>query len=552
MKKIEIQIIDEIGIDTQLKDVLAFKDQIEKADEITLLINSHGGSVFEGIAIYNLLKPYQKKITSRILGIAGSAASVIALAGSRLEMFAGSVLMIHDPWMGTVGDAETHEKSAEILEKIASELVAIYATETGLTEEEVRALMKKESWLTAKDLQEMGIDVEIIDVRGMADIIAASGKKNIGGEQMNEQENAQLSVEKKIDQVLDQKIKTLIDQVVDAKKKVEVQNAYIDSSGYLNEPSVGRISNAGEFVAYAMRKPQEVKALVSRETDATDGLSIPKIYLEEIQQAIVDDQILYSRAFRFGGTLGTLQAPMLNQGGTNGPEGGYLPTYKAEGADLDTVDPKLSELLLTPRRLGFVTNLSNKILNVAPAIQAQIVDLARNVLGRTMEKKFVSGTGTNEPQGIIGASATINVTRDTANDVKEVDLATMASKLLPASRSAFWLASVDTMAKINTIADNSKGKVAYIQGQLYAFGYPVYFTTIQPALGTAGDVLLVDASAYAIHEGLGLEIAFSPEAGFKASSVSLRVEWAHDAKPRIVGPITWATGKTVSAFVRLG
>lgn len=126
------------------------------ADEITVHINSEGGSVFDGIAIYNAIRNHGAKITTRIEGIAASMASVIALAGdTRLIADAGFV-MIHNPWTWTDGEADDLRKAADVLDKIGEQLAAIYANRLGKSAEEVKEIMDAETWWSADEAIENG------------------------------------------------------------------------------------------------------------------------------------------------------------------------------------------------------------------------------------------------------------------------------------------------------------------------------------------------------------------------------------------------------------
>ena len=154
---VDIDLMDEIG----LFGITAadFKDELQQMDaggDIRVSINSPGGSVFDGIAIYSLLKERQDRTKVEVYGLAASIASVIALAGNELVMREGAFFMLHDPWTLTMGDADEHRKSAEILDKIGGQIRNIYAGRTMWTDEELDAAMQEETWLTAAEAVEAG------------------------------------------------------------------------------------------------------------------------------------------------------------------------------------------------------------------------------------------------------------------------------------------------------------------------------------------------------------------------------------------------------------
>lgn len=155
-KKAEILIYDVIGTDwfgegVNAKRIKAALDEIGAVEDITVRINSPGGDVFDGIAIYNLLEQHSAQIHVQVDGYAASAASLIAMAGDLITMGQGSMMMIHNPWTIAVGDANAMRKVGDTLEKIGGQLVDIYAARSGMAADKVKPLMDDETWLTAAD-----------------------------------------------------------------------------------------------------------------------------------------------------------------------------------------------------------------------------------------------------------------------------------------------------------------------------------------------------------------------------------------------------------------
>jgi len=120
-------------------------------------INSPGGSAFEGIAIYNLLKSSGKNVRVIVDGLAASAASVIAMAGNTIEMGTGTMMMIHPAQTIGFGSAADMRETADVLEKATENLAQIYVARTGLRIEEVLAMMgSRETWLTPDEAIKKG------------------------------------------------------------------------------------------------------------------------------------------------------------------------------------------------------------------------------------------------------------------------------------------------------------------------------------------------------------------------------------------------------------
>lgn len=125
--------------------------------DISVRINSPGGSVFDGFAIYNLLKAHDGKVTVYVDGLAASAASVIAMAGDEIVMGDTAMLMIHDPWTMSVGDSAEMRKTADTLDKIKDSIVTAYAGKAAdLDVDQIASMMAEETWLTAGEALSMG------------------------------------------------------------------------------------------------------------------------------------------------------------------------------------------------------------------------------------------------------------------------------------------------------------------------------------------------------------------------------------------------------------
>lgn len=139
-----------------------FRDELAKypnAKQIDIFINSYGGSVFEGTAIYNQIKRHPSHKTVYIDGFACSIASVIAMAGDEIVMPRNALMMIHNMWMGVCGNADELRKAADDLDTINAAGRAAYLERAGekLTEEQLADMMDAETWLTAEQCIEYGL-----------------------------------------------------------------------------------------------------------------------------------------------------------------------------------------------------------------------------------------------------------------------------------------------------------------------------------------------------------------------------------------------------------
>lgn len=153
----EVMIYDEIGnFGVDAKSFINEIKQIPNDTSVLLRINSPGGSVIDGLAIYDAISRMPQKVTARIEGIAASMASVIALAADEVIMSENSLYMIHNVWGGEVGDSDDLRKAADLMDKMGERLINIYVSKTGQTEEQIRSWMDEETWFNSSEAQEAG------------------------------------------------------------------------------------------------------------------------------------------------------------------------------------------------------------------------------------------------------------------------------------------------------------------------------------------------------------------------------------------------------------
>lgn len=144
------------------QDVKDFLDQLENVSKINVHINSGGGSVFGGIAIYNMLKRFDAKITVYVEGLAASIASVIAMAGDKIIIPANAQMMIHKPSSCAWGNADEMRKEADILDGCQKVILNTYMqhAKEGVTEEQINDLINAETWKNGEEWQEY-FDIEV-------------------------------------------------------------------------------------------------------------------------------------------------------------------------------------------------------------------------------------------------------------------------------------------------------------------------------------------------------------------------------------------------------
>lgn len=165
----EIAIFDEIGgwgITAR-----QFAQELSSYRDLTLIklyIHSPGGDVFEGMAIYNLIRNHPARVEVEVLGLAASMASVIAMAGDLIIMPENAMMMIHRPWGIQGGDADSMRRYAELLDKVEDTLVSAYTTKTGLTADAIKTMLAAETWLTGAEAVEQGFADQLAQPLQMA------------------------------------------------------------------------------------------------------------------------------------------------------------------------------------------------------------------------------------------------------------------------------------------------------------------------------------------------------------------------------------------------
>ena len=150
-----ISLMGDIGYDVtvaEVDDALA----AAKGTPVTVNIHSYGGDALAGLAIHQMLKAHDASVTTNVLGVAASAASVIAMAGDKRVVPENGALMVHPAWAMTVGNADAHRQSAEMLDGVTEAYVRTYAAATGLSADQVRPYLQEERWLYGSEAKALG------------------------------------------------------------------------------------------------------------------------------------------------------------------------------------------------------------------------------------------------------------------------------------------------------------------------------------------------------------------------------------------------------------
>lgn len=140
-----------------------FKNELEAGNEpIVVHINSVGGDCVAASQIYTMLMDYPADVHVQIDGLAASAASVVAMAGTRVSMSPTALMMIHNPWTSASGDAGDMQKAIALLDEVKESIINAYQIKTGMTRDELSDLMNAETWMNANRALELGFCDEVL------------------------------------------------------------------------------------------------------------------------------------------------------------------------------------------------------------------------------------------------------------------------------------------------------------------------------------------------------------------------------------------------------
>lgn len=176
-----ISVLDPIGYDpwsgegVTAKRISAALRSIGK-NPVTVYVNSPGGDMFEGLAIYNILREHQGKVTVKVLGLAASSASIIAMAGDEIQIGRAAFLMVHNCWVGAVGNRHDLREVAKTLEPFDAAMAGIYSARTGIDDKAAAKLMDAETWIGGAQ----AVDDGFADLLLAADALGADGEKGRG------------------------------------------------------------------------------------------------------------------------------------------------------------------------------------------------------------------------------------------------------------------------------------------------------------------------------------------------------------------------------------
>lgn len=299
------------------------------------------------------------------------------------------------------------------------------------------------------------------------------------------------------------------------------------------------------------------KAL-AESTGATGGFLVPAEFRARLMALMATQSIIQPRATVQRMNRRTLTIPVLNQEGAVSESaswfGGIRGYWKDEAAQFTETTPAFKDFTLTAHKHTALTYSSEEMLaDSAVALEDYLLGDKgfTGYFAWKMDYVFFRGDGVGKPEGILESNclistggATGNTSRAALNDITYEDLAAMLQRALPTA-NLIWVASQSTMAELLTM-NGPSGNPSYLWGNATSgipntlLGRPIYFTDKLPALGSTGDILLVDPSYYIIGDRQALTIDMSTENRFEFEQATWRASIRLDGKMWLEAPITYA------------
>jgi len=308
------------------------------------------------------------------------------------------------------------------------------------------------------------------------------------------------------------------------------------------------------------------KTAMAEASGVAGGYTVPPDFYDELIELIAEQSIVRQHAFVYPMASATAQFPFLDvttaqAAGISPFFGGLKMSWTAEAQTRTETEPQFKMMELKANELSGYSVSSNILLqDAAFGLETFLMQLFSHAVAWFEDYAFLQGNGVGKPQGMMNAAAAIGIDRATANKVGFADVATMWANLLPASNmSAIWCCSPSVIPQLLQLQDGANRAIfisidqgATKRPQWSLLGAPVYITEKLPALGTTGDLILIDPDLYVIGDRQEIEIAASEHVNFLQNQMTWRVVERVDGQPWMEKPITLQDGSTqVSPFVTL-
>ena len=313
-----------------------------------------------------------------------------------------------------------------------------------------------------------------------------------------------------------------------------------------------------------------MRAASNEGVDSEGGFLVPSVYQNAYIDAVIEQSVILSRVRKV-----PMSSDTLNLSGWDGNDhtsnlfGGFVAGWEAELDTLDGQTPKTRRISLHARKLMILTQASNELIADAIGYETMLGQALIQATSWQLDYEILRGSGAGRPLGCINADSTIEITKEssqTAATIWYTNVVKMLSRLHPACyKNAIWVASptiipqlmsLDSHESAAALGSGLVGDVPYrpfneSNGTFSLFGRPVEFTEKLPTLGTKGDIMLVDPTAYVLGMRQGIVVEKSVHAGFSSDSSFYRSKMRVDGQPLWAAAMTPRNGDSLSWCVVL-
>jgi HK97 family phage major capsid protein len=314
------------------------------------------------------------------------------------------------------------------------------------------------------------------------------------------------------------------------------------------------------------KKLDTLRNALSSMKPSEGGFLIPEVLRAEVLRVALERAVVRSRARVIPMDSLTVPFPKLNStSNVSSIYGGVIGFWTEEGATLTASNPEFGRVELRAQKLTLYTEVPNELLmDSRPSMAAFINDIFPEAVAWFEDVAFFIGGGVGEPLGFLNAPAKVSVTRDASGAAVEwIDIVSMYCRMLPQSLDrAVWVISPDTLPSLLQLTTETGVSVVWLGGGSFGtaaasppmtmLGLPIIISEKARAVGTAGDINLVDFGFYLIGDRQAMSAKQSDDFKFDRDVTAFRVTERLDGRPWLDAPITPQNGgATLSPFVQL-
>ncbi len=582
---------------------------------MNIRVHSPGGSLFDGLMMYNALKAHPAEKTFYIDGIAASIASVICMApGTVIMPDETSWLMIHDPTAQVAGGPQDLRQAADRIDQAKQSLIAAYCEKTGMSSQDISDLMSAETWMTARQAKAWGFCDEIaqpLKIAAHADVDLSRfqnvPKELKGGSKKTMEDNidsnknyrkdmyaerdrvtALLAIGKHFDcrDLADRAIQEGWDEDALRLKVLNTIKSKQAGQGDIHvtvENLAGKrpFNSFGDFLMSVKnagmpggrtdpRLFMNAASGMSEAVPSDGGFLVQQDFVVDLLNRTSETSILAARCTKIpvGANSNGVKIPAINESSrVTGSRWGGVQIYWANESDTVTSKkPKFRLLNLALNKLMGISYATDELLQDASALQAVTMNAFSSEMAHVLDDVILNGSGAGQPLGILKSGALVTVSKETGQIAKTIlfeNIVNMWSRLWSQGETnAVWLINRDVLPQLfaMTLAVGTGGQPVFmpptgISGQPYGtiFGRPVISMEQCATLGTVGDILLIDPSQYILIDKGGLDAQQSIHVRFIYDEMTFRFVYRVDGQPIWNVPLTPATGSsnTLSPFITL-